>query len=194
MFDKERFIIVRGYPQGKMFLKCNRNYQDRYRIQVSIHFKDHWHHDFPDSITDPWPSRVRRKEDRVHLQLGFSSKVRAAEDGEGFTLKQTTLDYDWPQRPWPKPPGWSYNGKVIKEQKHETSFYGEEAAALMRTIYHSEAFSWTDRKIGETNTVLVGETVRPNLGKLFDYCGIDADSPLLSPRELSSSPSQSSQR
>ena len=185
---------MRGYPQGKMILECNQNHQDRYSIQVSITFKDHWYHDFPDSITDPWLSRVRRKEDRVHLQFGFSSKVRAAGDGEGFTLKQTTLDYDWPHRPWPKPPGWTYNLKVIKEQKYETSFYGEEAAALMRTIYHSEAFSWTDRKIGETNTVLVGETVRPGFGKLLDFCGIDPDGPLLSPRDSFSSTSHFSQQ
>ena len=188
VFHKERFMIVRGYPQGIMHLRCNQNYQDKYRIQVSIQFKDHWHHDFPDSITDPWTSRVRRKQDRVHLQLGFSSQVQAAGDGEGFTLKQTTLDYDWPHRPWPKPPRWIYNGRLIKEQQHETSFYGEEAAALIRKIYHSEAFSWTDRKIGETNTVLTGEVARPSLARLLDLCGYS-----LGGTEISS-PSQASQR
>ena len=188
--------MVRGYPHGKMWLKCNQNLQNRYRIELKLVFKDYWNHDFPFSKRrDPWPTRVRRKEDRVHLQLGLWSKVRVAGDGEGFTLKQTTLDYDWPHSSWPKPPGWSYSrGRVIKELKHEAVFFGEEAAALMRTIYHSEAFSWTDRKIGETNTVLVGETVRPNFGKLLHFCGIDPGGPLLSPRDSLSSASQASQR
>ena len=197
LFSGERFIFVEGYPQGMMWMECDQNGPDEIEIQVSIFFKDHWNHDFPYSTKGQWATRVRRKQDRVHLQLGFSSKVQAAGDGEGFTLKQTTLDYGWPHRPWPVPPGWSWTfdpRKVIKEQKHAVVFYGQEAAALLRTIYHSEAFSWTDRKIGETNTVLVGETVRPNFGKLLDFCGIDPGGPLLSPRESFSSASQASQR
>ena len=198
-FAKEQFMLVTGYPQGKLRLKCHHGYQTEERIRATLHFKDHWHHDFPYSTTDAWSTRVRRKQDRVHLQLGFSSKVRAAGDGEGFTLKQTTLDYEWPHSSGPKPLSLStYIGagkfRKIREHKHEAAFFGEEAAALMRTIYHSEAFSWTDRKNGETNTVLVGETIRPSLDKLFDFCGIDHDGPLLLPRDSLSSASQSPER
>ncbi len=169
------------------------------KIRATLHFKDHWHHDFPYSKTDAWSTRVRRKQDRVHLQLGFSSKVQAARDGEGFTLKQTTLDYEWPHSSWQKPLSLStYIGagklRKIREHKHEAAFFGEEAAALMRTIYYSEPFSWNDRKIGETNTVLVGETIRPSVDKLFDFCGIDRDGPLLLPRHSVSSANQSRER
>ena len=199
VFAKEQFMLVTGYPQGKLRLKCHRGYQGEERIRASLEFKDHWHHDFPYSTTDAWSTRVRRKEDRVHLQLGFSSKVGVAGDGEGFTLKQTTLDYEWLHSSWPKPLSLStYIGagklRKIREHKHETAFFGEEAAALMRSIFHSEAFSWTDRKIGETNTVLVGETIRPSLDKLFDFCGMDPDGPLLLPRDSLSSAIQSRER
>ena len=199
VFAKERFIHTIGYPQGKLWMKCDQGFQNRNRIQAWLFFKDHFHHDFPYSKTDAWTTRVRRKQDRVHLQLGFSSKVQATGEGEGFTLKQTTLDYEWPHSSWPKPLDFSTfigGGKFrkIREHKHEAAFFGGEAAALMRTIYHSEAFSWTDRKIGETNTVLVGKTIRSSLDKLFDFCGIDRDGPLLSPRESLSSASQPPER
>ena len=80
MFAKEQFMLVTGYPQGKLRLKCHHGCKTKERIRASLHFKDHWHHDFPYSKTDAWSTRVLRKQDRVHLQLGYWNKVEPAGD------------------------------------------------------------------------------------------------------------------
>ena len=169
-----RFMFVQGYPYGEMFLECKKAVPGRRKIALSFNFKDYW--GFQRYYTNN--RRPRNKKERVHLQLGFWNKVQAAEEGEGFTLRQTTLDFKWRNR-----------SKPITEYEviHHVLFVDEEVIDLIRKIYHSEAFSWTDLKIEETNTVLVGETIRPSLDKWFDFCG-------LSPNGPSSSPSQSSQR
>ena len=93
-------------------------------------------------------------------------------------MRQTTLDFEWRNRS---------NPITEYEVIHEVNFADEEVIDLIRKIYHSEAFTWTDLKIEETNTVLVGETIRPSLDKWFDFCGLSPDGP-------SSSPGQASQR
>ena len=165
---------MKGYPHGEVYLKCFEKHPRGEKSELSFIFKDFWFY-------RPGPlsfRKLRNKKERVHLQLGFWSKVQAAEEGEGFTLKHNTIDFEWPNR-----------SKRIgpDEVPHRVQFSNKEAADLIRKMYHSEAFSWTDLRTGETHHALVGEAIRPNFAKLLDYCGIDLDGD-------SSSSSQSSQR
>ena len=182
-----QFIVAYGYPFGNMGLKCNEVRPGAKELRLYFYFRDHWLHG-----RDLGPRLVRRKKDRVHLHLGIWSQVEAAEEGEGFTLRQTTIDYDWPHRSWARTRFYSGEGKrrrrYREENTHEAPFFGEEAAALIRKIYHSEAISWTNLKTGETNTVLTGEVAQPSIAKLMNYCGFN-----LTEAETSS-PSQASQR
>ena len=170
------FISIYGYPQGKMGLSCYKRHPTGTKWRFYFTFKDHWTY-------QRWSRsnfrRPRNKKERVHLQLGLLSKVEAAEEGEGFTLKQATIDFKWPNR-----------SKRISDQEiiHSVKIFDEEAFDLVRKIYHSEALSWTDLRTGEVNTILTGEMARSAIDEMMGHCGYS-----LTDAEPSS-PSQSSQR
>lgn len=168
--SRQWFISAEGYPHGEVGLGCYDRDPSGRKWILSFKFKDYWGYQQHNANF----RKPRNKKEQVHLQLGFWSQVKAAEEGEGFTLKQTTLDF---------------KSKRISDHEvlHYVDFLNKEAIDLTRKIYHSEAFSWIDLRTGETNTVLVGETIRPSIAKLMSHCGLDPDS-------ASSSPRQSSQR
>ena len=186
-WGQRQFIRTTGHPYGNMQLKCHEVRPGAKELRLYFYFRDHQL-----LGRDRGPRLVRHKKDRVHLHLGIWSQVEAAEEGEGFTLKQTTIDYDWPDRSWARTRFYSGEGKrrrrYREENTHEAPFFGEEAAALIRKIYHSEAINWTDLKTGETNTVLTGDVAQPSIAKLMNYCGYSLTD------AGTSSPSQSSQR
>ncbi len=170
------FISIYGYPHGSMNLRCYKRHPAGIEWELYFLFKDHWTY-------QRWSRsnfrKPRNKKERVHLQLGLWSNVEAAEEGEGFTLKQATIDFNWPNR-----------SKRISdvEQIHRVNFSDEEALDLMLKIYHSEVLSWTDLKTGETNSIMTGEMARSAFDEMMGHCGVS-----LTEAEPSS-PSQSSQR
>ena len=169
------FISVPGYPHGDMTLTCNKRHPTGTKWELHFFFKDYW-------LFQRYNTNLRRprnKKERVHLQLGLWSQVEAAEEGEGFTLKQATIDFKWPNR-----------SKRISdlEQIHRVNFFDEEAFDLMRQIYHSEVLSWTDLRTGETNSILTGELARSAIDEMLGHCGYSLTD------AGTSSPSQASQR
>lgn len=168
-------ISVYGYPHGDMNLSCYKRHPRGTKWDLYFLFKDHWAlQRYNTNFRSP-----RNKKERVHLQLGLWSRVEAAEGGEGFTLKQATIDFEWPNR-----------SKRISdvEEIHRVNFFDEEAFDLVPKIYHSEVLTWTDLKTGETNSILTGEMARSAIDEMMGHCGYSlTDGETLSP-------SQSSQR
>ena len=171
--EDSRSTLAEGAPSGNLSLSCNRWKARPKDLSLRLIFG------FGDYPIDYRP--LRRKKDRVHLQLGFREEVRHSESGEGFTLRQTTLDFDWPHRSWA-------SKYTSREDSNAALFYDQEAADLMRRMYHSESVSWTDRRSGETNQALIGEPGREAIKTVMDFCGfslaIDSSSASSSARQF----------
>ena len=114
-----------------------------------------------------WEWTAKKPEDRVHLEIAFGRTV----SGEhGLTFKNEVIRYDWPSRTWElKQGGTPFVSAGIAR------FYDDEAADILRKIYHSERLTFTDRHTGKTNTVLVTSKAPKVIERLFELCGVTFD-------------------
>ena len=136
-----------------------------HNLQLNFAFKD-WNY---------FRNHVQRKQDRVHLQLGFWGHVEN-EDGGGYRLRQEVIEYDWPDRSWAHKPFLEFGKRhQPKELRHHVRFFHHEAADLARRISRSESISWTDRRTGETETITVGEKSRRAIEQVMGLCGFSVN-------------------
>ena len=159
-YKEDWYGLVDAAPDGDLAIGCELKKDESFEVRTSFTFKDWLNGGVPIS---------RKKKDRVHLELSFSQVVSDPEFGLRF--KTEVINYQWPSRSWSRkslPKGWH-------EDMHIARFYGEEAADILRKIYRSRHVSWTDRKVGETNTVLVTSRGRKRIEQIMGFCQLSLD-------------------
>ena len=168
---KSQFELVFADPYGRMTIHCFEEWDNEFNVR--LHFR-YYHENTnlsPYTFRDP-NLRVRHPEDRVHLQLGFWGAVEPTHSGESVSLQHTVLDFNSPQLDS------AYEGVPYEEYfKHEVVFYGKGAEDLVRRIYHSEGFSFTDLRSGESNYIRTGDPARRTLDIILKTCSINLDEP-----------------
>ena len=155
--EDDWFQYIEAAPYGQLLVGCDRERFSTPTLYVTFRFR---------AIEDVslWEWKVKKPEDRVHLEIAFGRTV----SGEhGLTFKNEVIRYDWPSRTWELKQG----GTPIISAGI-ARFYDDEAADILRKIYHSERVTFTDRQTGDTNTVLVTSKAPKVIERLFELCGV----------------------
>ena len=155
-------IDIEGYPYGDMTLYFFPE-QDHHKLDLAFTFKarrDNEYNPLRPSGSS-WDVGLKYE---VRPRISFMSKVRRAEGG--FSLQQDIVEWDdWAYRHWD-----FWKGKLGPD--HDTAYaLGDEAANLVRKMYHSESISWTDLKTGETNTAITESPARKAIREFQELCG-----------------------
>lgn len=152
----KRFIMVRGYPDARdtwISFGCNPSRGIKFDLGFVLATELEFY----------------GPEDRLHLQIGFSSRVRA--DDGGWVLKHETIDLDKHRRPWN-----IKSRRVRGIGRNAAAYYDGEALDLLRRIYHSDRVSWTNLKNGRTSHAVIGPAARAGIKELLDSCHVSFDS------------------
>ena len=109
------------------------------------------------------------KKHRVHLEIGFSQVV---EDPKfALRFKEDIISYRWPF------PSWKARGapKDWPEQMHIARFYDDEWLDIIRKVSRSRYVSFTDRRTGDTNAVLVTSRAPAVIEQVLSFCDVILD-------------------
>ena len=152
------FEMVEAAPYGDLTIGCMRHGDSPLFPHVFFVFRD-----FTGFI-----GQRNIEKDRPHLELGFGTTVS---DEHGLRSKYDILKYEWPSRSWRA----RHEGPDESDDAHIARFYDDEAADLLRKIYRSERVTFTDRRTGESNTVLVTSQAPKVIEEIMGICGLSVD-------------------
>ncbi len=160
------FTAVQAVPYGLLTIACDKEKKDETRIiNVFFCFKNIATNVSRDHSVS---TDITRKEDRVHLELGFSQVVPDSPFGVRF--KEEIIKYPWPSRSWRAWNERHLEDVIGKEDTHIARFYNDEAVDIIRKIYRSRYVHFTDRKTGESNTVLVTSQAPTVIKEIMSHC------------------------
>ena len=149
---------ITASPYGRVYIGCKTIEPSTFIPWVFFIFKD----------CRPYIRTIKTKKDRVHLELSFS---QAVSDENGIRFKKDIVSYDWPSRSWHVRNG----GNVFGEARHIARLYDAEAAEIIRRMYRSHYVTFTDRRTGESNTVLVTRDGREFIEQIMGKCRLSLD-------------------
>ena len=137
-------IVEQGEPYGELWLACWRPGRKNAHLYI----------DFIHDMSMGAPSWIGRKSP---FRVGLWEKILPA-SGEGeYTLKHTVLHY---------------HKATSNDTAPASTLNDDEAAGMIRRMYHSESISWTSMVIGRSNTKTAGESSRKALEEFMEFCGI----------------------
>ncbi len=154
------FNLIDTVPYGEVNIGCEQKKDYTLLIRVFFVFR---------KFSGLGVPIAKKRKDRVHLELGFSRTV--SDEQFGVRFKEEIIKYPWPSRSWQA----KHTPKDSYEHMYIARFYDDEAADIIRKIYRSRYVHFTDRSVGETNTLLVTSRGRKVIETIMSQCQLSLD-------------------